>query len=283
MHPLKHIVPHPLRKSVNKAVRKWRFRMRYATADFRSLPHFMIIGAMKSGTTSLFSCLVQHPQILKCFRKEVHFFDNYFNRGTKWYRAHFPLAGKVGAGRITGEATPLYIFNPLVPERISRLLPNVKLIAILRNPVERAISHYFMEVRAKRERLPVMEAFRGEENRLEEVMRNCDFTNSAYIHASYKKRGIYDEQLARYLQFFPRRQLLVLKSEAFFSEPRDVVRRIFKFLEVDESFEITDIQPRNVGSGKTRADAEVYDYLSDFFRPHNQALYELLGEDFDWS
>jgi hypothetical protein len=77
--------------------------------------------------------------------------------------------------------------------------------------------------------------------------------------------------------------LLVLKSEEFFKEPRDVIRRVFKFLEVDENFEVTDIKPRNVGSKKTRVDAEVYDYLTDFFRPHNQALYELLDEDFDWS
>ena len=282
MHLLKRILPHSVRAGVRKTIRKYRFRIRYATAELRSLPHFIIIGAMKSGTTSLFSCLIQHPQILKCFRKEVHFFDNYFDKGTKWYRAHFPLARKVSTGRITGEASPLYILNPLAPERISRLLPNVKLIAILRNPVERAISHYFMEVRAKREHLPVMEAFQEEENRLEEVLHNHDFTNSVYIHASYKRRGIYREQLARYLQFFPRRQLLVLKSEAFFKEPRDVVRQVFKFLEVNENFEVTDIKPRNVGLKKTRVDAEVYDYLTDFFRPHNQALCELLGEDFDW-
>jgi len=283
MRSLKRIVPHSVRKSLNRTVRKYRFRMRYATADFRSLPNFIIIGAMKTGTTCLFSCLVQHPQILKCFRKEVHFFDNYFDRGIKWYRAHFPLARRIGAGHITGEASPLYILNPLVPERISRLLSDVKLIAILRNPVERAISHYFMEVRAKKERLPVMEAFQEEENRLQEILRTRDFTNSVYIHASYKKRGIYHEQLARYLQFFPRRQLLVLKSEEFFKEPKNVIRRVFEFLEVDESFEVADIRPRNVGSGKTRVDAQVYAYLSDFFRPHNQSLYELLGEDFDWS
>ncbi len=283
MSALKRIVPHPVRASVNKAIRKYRFRMRYATAELRSLPDFIIIGAMKSGTTSLFSCLVQHPQVLKCFRKEVHFFDNNFEKGTKWYRAHFPLAKKVCKGRITGEASPLYILNPLVPERISRLLPDVKLIAILRNPVERAISHYFMEVRAGRERLPVMEAFQEEENRLEQALRSRAFTDSAYIHASYKKRGIYREQLARYLQSFPRGQLLVLKSEEFFKEPRNVLRRVFKFLAVDENFEVADIKPRNVAWGKTRVDAEVYNYLNDFFRPHNQTLYEMLGENFDWS
>ena len=117
---------------------------------------------------------------------------------------------------------------------------------------------------------------------MKEALHNRDFTNDLYVHASYKKRGIYREQLERYLNFFPRSQLLMLKSEDFFKEPAEAVRRVFRFLEIDETFEVTDMQPRNVGSQKTRVSAEVYNYLSGFFRPHNRALYELLGEDFGW-
>jgi len=256
--------------------------MRYATARFRSLPHFIIIGAMKCGTTSLFYYLSQHPQILKGFGDEIHFFNKHFAKGRRWYRAHFPLKKRVRPDHITGEVTPQYALNPLVPKRIHEMVPGAKLIMILRNPTGRAISHYFHEVRKKRETLPILKAFQAEEGRLEKILHENDFTNPAYFHASYKKRGLYGEQLQRFMQYFSRKQLLVLSSEEFFSDPKEIIRQVFRFLEVDENFKVRDMKPRNVGSNRTEVGPEVYEYLNDYFYSHNQELSTLLGRSFHW-
>lgn len=283
MYSIKKYIPHQVRKNVTKNIRLIRFQLRYTTARFRSLPHFIIIGAQKSGTSSLFFYLSQHPQILKSFRKEPHFFDRNYQRGMNWYRAHFPLEREVSAGSITGEATPEYLFLPFVPEQIYQHIPGVKLIVLLRNPTERAISNYFMEVRAGREHLPIMQAFRQEETRLENVLRRKDFTNPALVYFSYKKRGIYKEQLERFMRFFSENQLLVLNSEFFLDDPRRILRKVFQFLNVDENFEIRDIRLQNVGAKKKEVGPEVYDYLNEYFSPHNRDLYKLLGTDYNWS
>ncbi|MFO7955055.1 sulfotransferase family protein [Thioalkalivibrio sp.] len=140
-----------------------------ATWSKRGLPDFIIIGAQKSGTTSLYAYLSQHPQLFPSSTKEVHFFDggldpsvDTFKKGMPWYRAHFPLRKNMGANQRTFEASPLYIFNPLAPERIANVVPNVKIIALLRNPTERAISHFFHERRRGREPLAIDEALEKE-------------------------------------------------------------------------------------------------------------------------
>src|SRR5687768_16419575 len=108
---------------------------RLFTAPIRDLPDFVVIGAQKAGTTSLHYYLSEHPGILIGTRKEVHFFDRAYNRGTLWYRSSFPIRGLIDA--IIGESTPNYIFHPCVPARMASLLPAARLIAVLRNPVER--------------------------------------------------------------------------------------------------------------------------------------------------
>jgi len=282
MSSLKHILPESAIVTTRETVRRWRFQMRYATARFRSLPHFIIVGAMKGGTTSLFYYLSQHPQVLSGYGEEIHFFNKHFAKGPQWYRAHFPLRKRVSTDRITGEATPQYSFNPLVPKRIHEMVPGAKLVTILRNPTERAISHYFHEVKKKREPLPILKAFQAEEGRLEKILHENDFTNPVYFHASYKKRGLYGEQLQRFMQYFPREQFLVLSSEEFFSDPEEILRQAFRFLEVDENFKVRDMKPRNIGLNRTEVGPEVYEYLNDYFYPHNQELSALLGRNFHW-
>jgi hypothetical protein len=262
---------------------------RHATSANRVLPDFLIIGAMKSGTSSLFAYLQQHPQLIPSCKKEVHYFDGGGNpdvdkyaKGEAWYRAHFPLRGKLGSGSITFEATPIYIFNPLVPKRVSELVPDVKIIAVLRNPTERAISHYFHAKRIKKETLPIYEALVQEEKRLQPVIERKDYRNWMMVHYSYKKRGLYEEQLRRYLEYFPRKQMLIVSSEDLFGDLHGTLERIFDFVGADTDFRIDDIRARNIGYNRVECDARVYDYLDNYFLPHNQALYELVGEDFGW-
>lgn len=264
-------------------------KYRQITWSNRFLPDFIIIGAQKSGTTSLYDYLSQHPQLRPSYKKEVHFFDggldpnvDNFKKGEAWYRSNFPLKRNTGNNQKAFEASPLYIFNPLAPQRISELIPKVKLIAVLRNPVERAISHYFHEKRKGFESLPIMQALKAEDERLKPVIDKQDYKNNIFIHHSYKNRGLYHEQLKRYLNYFPMSNILVINSETLFMQPHDTLRRVFQFVDVDAEFTINDIEPRNVGSNRIEIDPEAYEYLEDYFQPHNQDLYELVGKNYGW-
>jgi hypothetical protein len=233
--------------------------------------------------------LSQHPQLEPSYGKEVHFFDggldpsvDNYQKGEAWYRAHFPLYRNISMHQKAFEASPLYIFNPLAPKRIAELLPKVKLIAVLRNPTERAISHYFHEERRGTESLSIMEAFQAEEKRLKTVIDKKDYKSKAFRSHSYKSRGLYSRQLRRYLDYFPMSSILVMNSEKLFTEPDITLRRIHQFVGVDTEFTIRDLRARNVATDKHKVEPSVYRYLEDYFRPHNQMLYELIGENYGW-
>jgi hypothetical protein len=255
----------------------------------RSLPQFIILGAQKAGTTSLHDYLSQHPQLVPSLKKEVHFFDggthpsiDTFEKGLPWYRAHFPLERDLQDGKQTFESSPLYLFHPRVPQRIAEVLPNVKMIVLLRNPSKRAISHYFHERRKGREPLGMYEAFTSEECRLAPLIENANYNSHGFIHHSYKCRGLYQQQLERYFQLFTKEQLLILSSEHFFSATAACLRTVFEFIGVDPEYQVTNLQPKNVANNRTVVPPLVDDYLDEFFKPHNERLYQLLGQDFGW-
>lgn len=268
--------------------REMTLRMRQLLWKKRSLPDFIIIGVMKSGTTSLFSYLSEHPELIPAYKKEIDYFDGGMNpeidsyeKGEAWYRAHFPLKKKV-KNKKTFEGSTHYLFNPLAAERIYKTKPDIKLIALLRNPVERAISHYYLSLKYDWEPLPMYEAFRQEDSRLQKILKEKDYKNWAFNRLSYKSHGLYKEQLERYYRHFSRDQIMIINSDDFFKYPQRTLTEIFDFLEVDSSFKVQDLKPRNVTSKQQNVDSEVYTHLEDFFKPHNQQLYELLDEDFGW-
>ncbi len=256
--------------------------VRFITAPFRQLPAIIIIGAQKSGTTSLFNYLVQHPEIVGSHPKEVHYFDNQYDYGSLWYRSHFPYR----SNKLALEASPYYLCYPHAPKRIHRLVPEVKLIAILRNPTERAISHYFHQVRQGRESLPIEEAIIEDEARVghfwDKLVKDESYQNSDFQGFSYKPRGRYLEQLERFWEYFPAEQLLVLNSDDLFTEPLQTLREIFEFVGVDPDFTDLDLKKYTVGVNRKKAPDELYAYLDDYFKPFNQELYERLGQDFNW-
>jgi hypothetical protein len=260
----------------------------------RVLPDFLIIGAQKSGTSSLYRYLAQHPQVRESVLKEVHYFDGGLDAGVdtyalgeSWYRAHFPLGRDMAPGQKAFEASPLYLVHPLAAERIAGLLPRVKLVAILRNPTDRALSHYFHNVRNNalrrfKEDLPPGEAMDAEEARLAGVLARGDYKSEAYRAYTYKTRGRYLEQLERYLARFPRENLLVLRAEGLFEDPSGLMARLLDFLELDRGRTALDFKPMNVGGNREAVDPATRARLDAYFAPLNRALYAALGEDFGW-
>lgn len=279
--PNKPITPAFIRRQIRLRLAKvWRD----ATSGERGLPAFIIIGAQKAGTTSLFKYLRQHPNILPAHKKEVKFFDCNFGRGLNWYRSHFPYASELQEGRITGEASPHYLSHPLAPQRVASILPDVKLIALLRNPVERAYSHYQLNVRRRRERLSFAEALEQEEARLGDILQRIRSGEEVplfnFLHYAYTYKGMYAEQLENWLAVFPREQILILKSEDLFTNPAAVFAQVLAFLGLPP-WEPKHFEKYNTGR-YTGMDPEIRQRLLEFYQPHNQRLYQLLGVDYGW-
>lgn len=277
---------HPLAPRVDdpRLRRGRRFVPRLATAPLRALPDFLILGAMKAGTSSLFRMLEQHPQVVSPLRKEVHFFSLAAPRGRSlsWYRAHFPLRASLRGGRTTGEGTPDYVFAPGVPERIAALRPGLPVIMLLRDPVERAISHYFHEVRMGRETLPLEAALEAEEERLGAADCATPDGLELFLHASYKARGVYADQVERLFRCFGRDRVLLIHSEAFFADPGAHLARTCAFLGLAPMAAPADLSRRNVGRNRQPVPEAVRRMLSRHFAPHNERLYALIGERLGW-
>lgn len=264
--------------------------LRRITGPWRVLPDFIIIGAQKAGTTTLYDNLVKHPSIQGCDIKEVHFFDTNWDKGVNWYKAHFPMvreqrkAHAKGQEWITGEGSPYYMFHPLAPERVKQVCPASRLIVILRNPVDRAYSHYQHEKRKGREPLSFEEALRDEEQRLSgeagRIISGVAASSFAHQHYSYKARGYYANQFVAWFRHFPREQFLVLTDIDLRDDFHGTFAKIFEFLGVSHR-EFSQPKLSNIGSYDT-LDPQARAALLTHFAPHNQRLYNLLGQDFAW-
>ncbi|HEX2220497.1 MAG TPA: sulfotransferase [Gemmatimonadales bacterium] len=275
-----------LADQVRQPLRRVRDEYRTRTAPLRALPSALIIGAQRSGTTSLFNYLVQHPDVLPPLGKEIHYFDIHYPRGPGWYRGRFPFACRMRQGCLTLEASPYYLAHPLAPRRAARLLPGVKLIALLRNPAERALSHYQHAVAEGRETLSFAEAIgresarlAGEEERLRSDPGYCSYNHR---HFSYVYRGRYVEQLHRWAEQFPRSQLLIIQSERLFREPAATMDAVHAFLGL-RPHRLAGYEPFYQGSYRRSIPGELRATLVRHFDPYNRDLYRWLGEEFDWA
>jgi hypothetical protein len=253
-----------------------------------TLPDFIIIGGKKCGTTFLYHLLCQHPHVEAAARKEVHYFDMRFERGIGWYRAQFPRPREVDGRRvISGEASPYYLYHPHAARRAAEVVPQAKLIALLRDPVHRAFSDYHDKVRQGKEPLTFEEAIEAEESRLrgerEKMLADERYASGKYRAFSYLSRGIYVEQLRTWLEFFDREQLLVLKSEDMFSNTSDTLKRVLNFLDLVDWKPDTPPESETLNEGRyAPMDPATHQRLRDYFEPHNQRLYAYLDTDFDW-
>ncbi|MFL6049626.1 MAG: sulfotransferase domain-containing protein [Gaiellales bacterium] len=252
------------------------------SSGLRMLPGFLIVGGQRCGTTSMYRALAQHPLIQKpIWHKGVHYFDLHYDRGLGWYRAHFPL--RAGAGRmerawgrppLAFESSPYYMHHPLAPGRIAHDLPGVKLIVLVRDPVERAHSAHAHELARGFEDEPFERALALEPQRLEreEDRMRADpaYRSHALQHQAYVTRGQYADQLDRLAALVGRERLLVLDSGAFFSEPEAEYSRVLAFLELPRCgttvFERHNARPRPHVPDATRQ------RLSAHFEPYDARL-----------
>lgn len=247
-------------------------------------PDFLIIGAQRGGTTALFNYLMQHPDVRSPLLKEIHYFDLNHTQSPAWYYAHFPLKWSVNSF-MTGEASPYYLFHPDVPARVARMLPDVKLIALLRNPVDRAYSNYNHAVGLGFERRSFAEAVMDEMERIRTNRRYTLATPIAHREQSYLARGLYVEQLDRWLYSVPRERLLLIQSERYFENLTDSLQQIAGFLGLSPFRNVSDLDTRyNATQYAEPMSESIREQLMRFFHPYNQRLVEEFGVPIeDWS
>jgi len=271
-----------LPRSVRRPLTALRVAARRPTAGLRTTPDFLIVGAQRSGTTSLYRYLAEHPAVAPPVRKEIQYFSLHYDRGDSWYRTHFPLAG---LQRVTFEATPYYLFHPAAPARAAGTVPHAKVIALLRDPVERAFSHWQHNASRGLEHLGFESALDAETERLagedDRLLADVHYESSAHRYWSYAARGEYVTQLERWLAHYPREQLLVLRSEDLYEQPGPTYARALAFLGL-APVEL-DAYPRYT---RRTSSAQMTDSarqrLTAYFRPHNEQLAALLGDDVWW-
>ena len=274
-----------------------------ATAAWRPLPDFLVIGAKRGASTSLYHHLLRHEQVVPLFprpehlpkathTKGVHYFDSNYERGERWYRSHLPsqrsrqaVARAIGLTVVTGEASPYYLFHPLAPPRAAALLPNVRLIAQLRDPVERTFSHWKERRRAGMEPLSFVDALAAEDERIgQEAERLLDDPcagHYAHEQQSYARQSEYVTSVRRWLEHYPSSQLLVVTTEAYVHDSQAVLDDVCDHLGLRQR-ELPGAERLNA----TRADdlaPQVRTRLEARFAPYNDQLERLLGRPLPWS
>ena len=253
---------------------------RILTSPLRAKPDFLIIGGMKCGSTSLFQYLIKHPNVYHPLTKELYYFSTqkFTQKSFAWYRSNFPISKP---NYLTGEATPDYIFCSQTAQRVAEKLPSVKLISILRNPIDRAYSHYYHSVSLGWENSSFEEAIKLEKSRLSTKLSTVKNGTSYCSHKhSYLSRGLYLEQLKEWFRFFPREQILILKAEDLYSQPQITMNRVFQFLNLPSNK--SEVYKRYNSRNYSTMKPETRQKLIDYFKPENEKLYEYLGINFDW-
>lgn len=283
---LKNLTPRKMRKRVVKA----RHAMRLRSAETRALPDFLVIGTQRGGTSSLYKYLSGHPQIVPSLRKETEYFAGKYSLGENWYRAHFPTTRTLRedsiSARQTFEATPDYLLHPLAARRASQLVPLARVVALLRDPIERAYSHHRHMTRRGLESLPFEAAIDVERERCaddwERLSRDEMYRPRNLLRYSYLQRGHYEEQLVRWLEEFGEDRTLVVMSERFFDDTRAVFGEILAFLELDHWRPSEMPNHSAVGDSPAALDGPLRSRLMDYFRPYNERLESLLGQATGW-
>jgi hypothetical protein len=290
---LKERAPRGAKDVANWTTRRWGL----ATASRRGLPDFLVIGTKRGGTTSLYNYLLAHPGVLGLYpqlrgRKSTDYFSRNLHLGEQWYRSHFHtdacverVTHRLGYRPLCGEASPYYLWDPRIARRVAALTPDVQAIALLRDPVERAWSHYQERRQNGTEPLAFEDALDAEEDRtageLERMVEDPSYHGDAFDWYAYRARGVYLPQLQNWTEWLPREQLLVIRSEDMYADVQGVVDTVCDFLQLPRTRLPT---PRTFNaSGRAPMPAAARARLTSFYRPHNRRLETYLGRSLDWS
>jgi len=257
-----------------------------ATSPLRALPDFLLVGAKRCGSTSLYTYLLQHPDVATLFpaaegRKGTHYLDRHSERSTAWYRSHFPLRRR---GRLCGEASTYYFAHPAAAQEAAALVPSAKIIVLLREPADRAFSQYRDEVKNGNEQLSFADALAAEDHRLapelERMRRDRHYYSFVHEHLAYTGWGRYVDHLERWLGAYGHDQLLVLRSEDMFSTPETVYRRCTDFLGLEP---FTPAFRRHNAAPEAPTDAQALTGLREYYAPYNARLAALLPSAPSWT
>ena len=284
----------------NPQINPYRFSFenlyRQFTGKFRVLPNFIIIGAGRAGTTALYSYLIQHPDIFPAYTEkndpvgDLHFFEYMISNNVDWYKSHFPTHFTRSYHErknsfITGEFTSTYMYHPDVPKRVFNLLPKIKLIVILRNPIDKAYSTYQQQFQFEEYTTSFEDTIDAELRRMKLCKdvpslnsANPDFESS--VAHNIIRHGIYADYLETWLEIFDRKQILILNSEDLKNSTKETLHSVFDFLNVSEHY-IGNTSQVNVGKYPP-INKITRKKLIEFFKPHNQRLNKLLDTEFDW-
>ncbi|BCJ55176.1 hypothetical protein Asp14428_66510 [Actinoplanes sp. NBRC 14428] len=283
-------------RGAREQLRELLVRYGERTSDRRPLPDFLVIGTKRGGTTSLWRYLIQHPLVPRLFpawnTKTSHYFEENWHRGEAWYRSHFPtrrqrdaLERRHGGPSKVGEAAPLYMFHPPTAGRVAELMPDARMIVLLRDPVERAYSHWKERRGEGVEPLDFADALAAEQERTagerDRLLADPSYFSRPYDWYTYRARGRYLEHLEPWLDRFDRSQLLFVASETFYREPAATYARVLEFIGLPAyelpAYDVFNDRPSRGMDGAVRGE------LAAYFRPYNAALADRLGMTFDWS
>lgn len=252
-------------------------------------PSFYLLGAQKSGTTSLFRHLAKHPCVLEPMGKEIHFFWENYHKGLAWYESWFPGAGTKKADCsgpcLTGDGSTGYLFEPHTPARLHSYTPDAKFVAILRNPIDRAFSAYQHEVRRRGETRSFNEVIQDELSWMDKehqyVLDHPHTFSRKYHFRSHLRRGHYAEQLKRWFELFPPEHFLIMSGEEFFADPGAAYNKTVAFLGLPEH-PMGEYKKHNVGGYNSEIAPDTLAFLQEYFAPLNEELYALLDVDYGW-
>ena len=260
------------------------------TSSIRVLPDFIVIGVGRGGTTSLYNYLNQHNCIKKSSYDEIGFFDDNYHLGINWYRSMFPtkyekqrITQKFGKF-LTYDVTPWYIRRPWIVNRIKTLLPSVKIIAVLRNPVDRTYSHYHLTCREKgltKSFEEIIEDDIKKINNYDNNLKNSHEYFKDFVQNSHIARGFYLEQLENWLKIFDKKNIMIISSEDLAENTQETLNSIFNFLNL-ENQKIPNLQKINVAKYPKMKD-KTRKTLENYFFNHNENLFNKIGKNFNWN
>ena len=258
------------------------------TGFIRVIPDFLVIGAKRCGTTSLYQHLPEHPCISKSPHDNMGFFNDNFHLGVNWYKSFFPttftrkkIKSKFG-NFLAFDVTTKYMEEESTANNVYQTKPNMKIIIILRNPVDRAYSQYHLSVRQTAERRSFEDVVEENMNRLNKESHEHYKIKPKFSakEDNYLKKGLYALQLRYWLKIFPRENILIVSTEEFESNQQIIYNKIFEFLNISK-FEVKNTKKMEKGNYPPRK-SETRNLLLDYFRSHNHELFELINIKFDW-